>query len=374
MIFSAESIELPDVVSDYRAIWNWLIDSNGLLITLLIVIILIFILKPEIPKSIGVFFLSLFTIFKWARKEVISRSFEQDISKVSSGINKEIGRDILPDNPKIKWVKNQTRESFLKNGKVVVKLDYHDDRNRSFALATASYVNKGLLPFARKYIPNDLIDSFGLLVTRRIITDKNKEALDFFTTEILKDVFVEQPQVKEMYDELSEIDNNAMFMQILLPELWRMGEALFPHNVNLTNVGVEIEKLITFLHTIATKGYDEDAPLSLDGKLFKSRIIIVGKRNILDSRGVRPYINRIEQGIRLGYKTIYLLGYDEKEKNLQVLIDEFRSNEKVSEIVTRKGIVLNKSNFTKMNCISVCLTIDSSETVEREASKELITT
>lgn len=361
MILGTATNKKPQMLNELWELWNWLINSNGLFLSMLLIILIVFVIKPEVPKRISVFFLGLFTAFKWARKEKISRSFENEISKVSTEINQEIGKEILPDNPKIVWAKAQTKEAFIQNGKVVVKLDYHENRNRSFALAAASYVNKGLLPVARNYIPGDLIDSCSLLITRRIITDQRKDALEFFVSEILAEMFNEKPIVREMYEELSDIDNNAMFLQILIPELWKMGEKLYPHNVNSSLIKDETEKLISFLHKIATKESDQQAPLSLDGNLFKLRVIIVGRQDTLYYRGTSPYVKRIHEGIEKGYDSIYLLGYDRKERTLQTLIDKFEDNPKIKDIVKRKGKVFNNKTFTTMNCFSVCLNVIDSE-------------
>ncbi|WP_163538333.1 hypothetical protein [Gracilibacillus sp. YIM 98692] len=341
------------------------LEDKGVFYIILCAIVVLFIIKPDWGKRISLVFVALFTFYKWARKANVSRSFEFKISNVTTELNKEIGEEILPTNPKIKWVKNTTREAFVNEGKVVVKLDYHDDRNRTFALATSSYVNKSLLPVARRYIPEEIMESCSLLVTRRIITDKNEDSLEFFVTDILKEVFKDKPEIEELYNELTDLDNNAMFLQILIPELWKMGKRIYPNNIKKAIVEDEIEKLIKFLHAIATKKYDQIAKLNLDSNLFKLRVILVGKMETLHGKGIDPYIFRINEGINNGYKSIYLLGYERKTGFLKEIKKRFEDHEKIQHIKIREGNVIN-SNFDNMKCICIGLTIKEHFEVEEK--------
>ncbi|MDM8100919.1 hypothetical protein [Oceanobacillus oncorhynchi] len=332
------------------------IEGKGILYYILIIMVIVFIIKPEIAKRIGLIFTYLFSVFKWAKKSNVSRSFELKINNVTKEINKEIGNDVLPNNPKIKWVKSTTKEAFLQEDQIVVKLDYHEDRNKSFALVTLNYVNRGLLPVARQYIPQEIIETCSLLVTRRIISDENRDSLEYFVSSILKEVFLEKPQLEEMYKELTDLDNNAMFLQILIPELWKMGKRIYPHNINPNVVNKEIEKLIKFLHDIATKPNDRIAKLNLDSNLFKIRIILVGKMETLHDRGIDPYLNRVNEGINNGYKAIYLLGYERKEQYLNDIEKRFQNNDRIEKTKITVGKVLN-SNFDNMNCLCISLSV-----------------
>lgn len=351
---------------DIIEVFKWL-EGHGLFYGILLFWVIAFIIKPDLGKRIGLIFVGLFTVFKWARKTNVSRSFELQISSVSNEMNKQMGKEILPSNPKIKWANNTTREAFLKNNEVVVKLDYHDDRNRTFAIAASNYVSKGLLPIARQYIPDEVMKTCSLLVTRRIISDKNKESLEYFVSEILKEVFSDKPDLEKLYWELTDLDNNAMFLQILIPELWKMGKRIYPNNVKSSIVSEEIEKLIKFLHKIATKKFDENAKLNLDSNLFKIRVILVGRIATLQDRGVDPYISRVNQGINRGYQGIYLLGYERKAKYLDQLKKRFENHLKIDNIKITEGEVLDKS-FDNMKCICVSLSIKENITETEEVS------
>lgn len=364
-----QSQQLPSLIKDILELWNW-IGGQNVVIGVLAIIVVLFVVKPEWANRISILVLSIFKPFKWARKETVLRSFEFNLKRKTEQLNKEFGTEIFSHGIKVKWAdSNTTRESFIQNGKVVVKLDYHEDRHRTFALATMGYVHRGLLPVARQYIPEVILESASLLITRRLLSEYNVESLNFFVSDILAPLFKEKPDVKEKYNHLVALENRAMFAQIFIPEIYRLGNMLYPNPIDSKLITSEVELFINFLYTIATKEQNQDVPLNLKSKLFSIRIVLVARYEVISEHGLSPYRKRIVEGISEGYRHIYVLAFGSNERRLRKIIESFVDNTKVTSIVERVGRALDVNNYETKKCITFCLTIgEPVEKAEEEAS------
>lgn len=352
--------------SNYHMITDILVffDIQNTVIALLFFVIFLFLTNPVLVERLHIFGLAILRTFKWARRLHTSRSFQLDIKSKSKELNKEIGIDILPHDIKVKLVRNTTRESFIKNGKVIVKLDDHEDRNRTVALATLNYVDKGLLPEARNYMPNEILESSCLLITHRLLTNNNPETLNFFISDILANVFKEKPLVEDKFKYLKALDDGAFFLQILIPELWEVGKIFYPNIPDEELLKEEVEELITFLYEIAVNN-EELPPLNYKSKLFSIKIIIVGKYEKLAERGIDDYSKRVLESISMDFHRIYLLGHDNKKKYMQKIVDKFKDNPKVGSIIKREGRSIDKY-FKRKISLTYCLNLKNNNVRKSE--------
>jgi transcription antitermination factor NusA-like protein len=67
-----------------------------------------------------------------------------------------------------------------------------------------------------------------------------------------------------------------------------------------------------FLQTIAKKGDKEYVPLAFQGVKVKAAVVLVARKETIDSYGIAPYINRISRLVKEGYDSIYVTGWGEE--------------------------------------------------------------
>lgn len=173
-------------------------------------IIILFIIKPDIPKRIKVIILSLLAVFGWFRRQYLSNKYEIDITKASKIINSELGDELLPTECKINWVRETTRESFVKDGKIVVKLSFNEDRNKGYVKAVVAFLQRGLLQNAKFYVSPEIAKSSELVIAKKVImkTDNN-EYLRCFMEEILNPMLENDPQLKDCIQRLNILDKKG---------------------------------------------------------------------------------------------------------------------------------------------------------------------
>jgi hypothetical protein len=312
------------------------------------------------------FLFSIVPFYKWIRRRIVKGKFETVIYQESKKLMEEIGQDVIPFEPHINWVKDLSKDAFIKKNKVVLRLNYHDDNSRTLVAATLGFVRQGLLTSAKQYLPEEILESSNLLVTKRLVEKLDSNALNYLHTEILIPLFKEKPEVKEKFDDLVALDNNSMFTQILLPELIEMGNLLFPRIEKTGLLYEEVTGLINFLHRIATREKDEEVPLEYRTRLFSLLVVIVAKDEKIAIQGTQPYIKAVNIGLRQGIKNIYLLSRGHKRKDAERIASHFKGQDSVASVSLRKGTYLHPEDLQIIDCL--CVQIRSKQMIPARRS------
>lgn len=366
---AANNENVPEKVKEVSSWIKWLQDIGllspaGIIGVIACIVLFLFFAKPEVMGRIRLVFVGFFVAFRWARRESVKRKFELDINQESRHINKELGVDLLSHEPDIKWVSETTRDAFIKNNKVVIRLSYHDDKNRTFALASLGFVRKSLLEVAKQYVPENVMECSSLLVTRRMLEKFDPEALNYLHTEILQPLFRGDEDAKIKFDELTKLDNQSLFLQMFLPEILEMGKRLYPRPYSNEKLKIEIEGLIQFLYAIATRGYDEEVPLEHSSTLFSVAIVMLAKKETLQSRGLQPYKKSVEILLRQGYRNVYLLARNKTQNYAHLVGDSFKNHALVSDISYRKGVIYLDSSQHPIEGICVVMKAHSGQILQ----------
>jgi len=259
-------------------------------------------------------------------------------SRLNSFVKKLDFDDVLPYGIKFKWVTNANFESFIENGDVIVIMDTHHNNARNFVNALIAYTEQGLLPNVRNYIPNEIMQATELVLQEKIIESQRSDALQIFKKEILPKKLEGELEINTFKNVFSNLDTKGYFDTIFLSELSFSGgrlDGLLPSEAKS-----HIEHLIYFLKTIANrKAMDDSTPLSLQDSIFKVSLVLVAKMNIISSKGLTPYVNRIRNAFSDGQDSVYVLIRKHSLSFSDVLIP------KVSKETTGKN-VWKRSVFT----------------------------
>ena len=79
--------------------------------------------------------------------------------------------DILPYGLKINWVKENILESYVdkKHDRVVVIMQYKENRSRNFITAIRRYTSRAFIPAVRHDIPTQIVTVAELIIQEKII-------------------------------------------------------------------------------------------------------------------------------------------------------------------------------------------------------------
>lgn len=303
-------------------------------------------------------FISIFKMYKKVRRYKVKRTFELGIRESVIELNREMGKHVFSHEPEIKWVSESNREEFINENKVVIRLNYHDDQNRTFMMASLGFVRMGLLPNSKQYIPETIYETTSLLVTRKILETYGRDSLNSFYSEILNPLFKSDEEIKRKFEYLSTLDQNSLFYQIFIPELHEMGIKLYPRTINSEITDREISNLINFLYTIATREHEERVPLDFISPFFKVKIIILARLEVLYNLGLSPYIKRVDEALNQGIENIYILAHSAKRRDAIKLSKRYAGNPRVSSTEVKEGKIYTPNSAEPKDCVCIVIKAD----------------
>ncbi len=277
------------------------------------IVILVFVIINN-AENIMILKGALCQFFAWISPQIDKKALS---SKVRGSILKSksqmdgLEKEILPPDIKVEWVTEQNVSSFLSEDCVIVRIKKKENPQENFILATAAFVNAGLLYNHKRYLDKNVINASKLTMIRKIVQNTGKTALTFFEEEYLPQCITQDEDINEMFARLKALDRNGMFVNILLKELLKASDCLFGEEPDPCLIA-ESRELVSFLYDIATREQNDDTNLQLKNNYFKIAVILAGKNKVLNKTGTKPYLKQIRKAANEGYETIYLLGIGRK--------------------------------------------------------------
>jgi len=298
-----------------EVIINIFIGSSTTTIILLIIFRYILDHQRKIEHWTAIFYQKLHDTIPIIRSKVDPYTVASSIQDSVNGIFEDLNRqapDVLPHPLKIEWVKSESPESFIKNGKAVVRLKHYVNQDRNIVDATLLYLNVGLLPRAKSYLDRTLRKSCESKVAMQVFAARRDTgAHAYFIENELDPAIKSDAKFKQDWQMLEKLDSVGFFTRVFLTEVKQAGEKLLG-TMPTPAIQQELRSFAEFLQTIATKGLKEDVPLMFKGVKVKVAVVLVAKKETIESYGIVPYIRRISRLAREGYDSIYINGWGEE--------------------------------------------------------------
>lgn len=317
---------------DFDNTMKWLNWLKGLPFTIgLLVVFLVFfgllLFKPEVLMRLRTWILSLILwTGTFAKKKHIESYINANILKIAKEATKEID-DVIPYDLKIKWVtgSNSNRESFIKENNVVVCVDNKKNKMHTIVHAVNDYVKNGLLAKERHCIDKKVFKSSCLVMTRKLLLETYEKGITYFFEDIVEKEKAGDKELEKSINKLINLDENGMFVQIMLRELKEKSNLVFGKVDNTAFIN-ETKKFIDFLYEIATRDNGDDStPLEFKGNYYKIGIILVAKPNTYQLYGESSYIERFKQHVIEGKDSVYLCARNDKIRIAKKVLKELNN-------------------------------------------------
>jgi len=232
---------------------------------------------------------------------------------IQSTINSYIAKarkkapQIETEKAKIEWVDiSQTRENFMRNGRLIIRMQRSENQNRNLVNATMAFVSGGYLKKAKSYIAKYQREAIDLYICYDMLKSEKRELLDQFTQDYLKDAMTNE-KIGNFFEKFMDINKAGIFYPIFIQELTFFGEKVFTKKRERGQIFEQIRNLVLFLYNFARREYDERIPTEFDGKYSKFAIRIVGKSFKINREGKKAYINNLKK-LDDKLETLYLIG------------------------------------------------------------------
>lgn len=298
---------------------SWLLDLlltfgiSGIFVTGL----LIFLFKnpDKFEHWMAIFYQALYYLFssfpKLKRKldrYAVASSIQDTVNGACEQVNRE-SPGAFPHAIRVDWVKSESKDSFISNGQVVVRLKHFPNQDRNIVDSTLLYLKVGFLPRARHYLDSSLQRSCEFKVALYIFSlRRDSGAYDYFYENELRPALKSDPSLVFDLQLVDDLDSVGYFTRVFLSEIRYAGEKLIG-STSTPALQKELRDFASFLQTIATKGRNQNVPLSFKGGKIKAAVILVARPTTILPYGTEPYINRISRCVREGYESIYIAAW-----------------------------------------------------------------
>lgn len=254
---------------------------------------------------------SLPRIRRMVDRSTVASSIQDSVNGICERINRQ-SPNVLPHALKIEWVKSESPESFIKKGKVIVRLKNYENQDKNIVDSTLLYLKAGFLPMSKYYLDKTLRKCCEYKVAVQVfVAKRDTGAYDYFIENELNPAVNDDDNLKQDLQMLEDLDSVGFFTHILLTEVKQTGEKLIG-TTPTSFTQRELRNFTSFLQTIAKKALDEKVPLSFYGIKVKVSVVLVAKRETIQLYGIEPYINRISRCVREEYDSIYIAGWGEE--------------------------------------------------------------
>jgi len=307
--------------------WAPWISSGGSVVLLAYVLF-----KPEGKDTLLYWFSSALSIIRWGRRKRAATYIQKESEKFRASLNRDV--EGLVETPlKIEWIKDESREEFLKRGQCVVRIKDHGARHKNLTAATLLYVRGAVVPQARGYLGPDLSDAVDLTLTKKLLErHRHTDALVHFVQNIETPEVRTQPGVHDLCQKLEHMEDHGFMTRIFLREAKEVTAYIFPRLASEEDER-EWAKFTDFLHAIATRRQDERAELQFRSKHLAVNIGLIAATYTLKEIGVQGYVDLAEASIEHGAHAIYLCSWGRHYREASKVARRLKNHDNVEEIV-----------------------------------------
>lgn len=249
-------------------------------------------------------------------------------TKFMSGINP----DILPYRIKIKWVKSENIESFLKSGQVIIKIRDDQDINKSFVLAVAEFVRQGLIHNVKRHLRDQpLIQAIDLCAVDKILSQAYIESLSYFEKNMLDKMLGENPEISKRFQELKQIDCSGLFLPVFLNEMSKALNSISGQYF-IDDYENEVKSFLAFLIEFCKNKHKK---LFYKGKYIQISFGLIANKSFISRHGRNAYVEKVRSSLSSGIQTVYLFGWGNRIKTVkQVAERAARADMRIKHVKT----------------------------------------
>lgn len=309
------------------------LQNNGYTAATIFLILVLFyvIANPDKVMIWKAYLFGLFSKFSaTAKKKQISNKVRGTILK-SVKIQQLNNKYIIPSDLKVVWTNNESPDSFVQSKQVIVRVKQSSNPNENLAMAVSEFVNTGLLYNVKRYLNKDVIDVSRILMTRKIIKVASKNALTYLDEKYIFPKFENDNELKELYSDLQKIDNNGMFIDLLLNEFYKAGMTIYGE-IEDPELIAESKEFMNFLYNIANRTSSDATDLCFNRDYFKVAVILSASNNTLLNSGILPFLKVCNKLLSDGIETIYIFGLGKKQEIAKLISSTLESNPQIYSV------------------------------------------
>lgn len=237
-------------------------------------------------------------------EKIINNEFKQNLKEAC-------GVDILTRGIRIEWDEKVDRDSYLsKEGDVVIKLSYSNDKNqsRSFTKALMLFLEEAFIPEGKPFIGSEIHQGCKHTIAKEVTLKKDAESYRHFLSGYLSPLLLNDHSFESLMNKLELMSQRGNFRSIFLRELFILcGKGILPKS----EMRSEVREYLDFMWDIANKReyfqeHGEDPPLSFIKQYIRISVVLVKRKTSLDTA---PHVLAVKHAFENGARTVYVTGW-----------------------------------------------------------------
>ena len=274
-----------------------------------VLILVYFVLNPEKIEIWSALFWKALNacggILKFAHKNYLKHDLQGRVNHFIRGIKIQIP-DLGREKLRIEWVDPSTdRQSFIADGKVVVRLRREDPQDHNFVHASYYYVSGMLLRKAKRYLSENQRGAIDVFVCLKLLESEKPSVVTYFLDEYAHQQ-ASKPKIRALLAKFENFHRAGYYFPVFMQELQFLGDKIFG-TLKKSSVEAEVSGLINFLSGVANREVGtEETKLDFKGAYCKLAVVIVGKAPVV-IKGSGRYVKYLSKLKEEEIDTIYLI-------------------------------------------------------------------
>jgi predicted RNA-binding protein with RPS1 domain len=296
-----------DIVDDLKIVLQLLTHFGAYGLLLIVIILLVH--DPTRAEKLKLAFLTpFFRFWKWGARQYLATRVSLSVSEFFKYQVTGLLSSTSQFKFKIRWVRAASDPVLKKNGTLILRLEETNDQTRNILSATKVALAKTVCPTLRSQMQPHMQNAIDLALLRKLTERLGKHAHPVFYKYFLEPHTKDDNECAALLTELIEIDRAGLFVAIFLEELSLLGDFTFSSD-DRNDKTEAIKKFLVFLLGLARRAEFAFAELDHMSDDIRVGIILLAKGVKAATEGVTPYVKRINQKIRGGCETIYIVAY-----------------------------------------------------------------
>jgi hypothetical protein len=241
------------------------------------------------------------------KRTAVSADIQSNINNFAAVMNAESG-GAVPYGLRIEWTKETSKEAFIQDGQVIVRMNRYNEQPKNMVYASIAYISKGFLPHGRHYLDPKIAKAADRIVTRKLLTNRKlDDALQFYVSEVLEPELLLDTVLKGHCAALEKLEAEGLLSPIFAREIEYLGLSKYPAVATSSLIG-ETTDFVDFMQKVVERERGEELP---GGTRFfrasmKVAIALIAKSETLAQKGIGPHLLWITSCWADGIDTVYV--------------------------------------------------------------------
>lgn len=296
-------------------------------IAVVLFILFIWIKYPDNVKIVlsQIWYVLSFIFKRWAGKKYIKTHLEGTLGKRIGEINKEVyGLDA--DKIKIVMVQTKTREAFIKERTLIIRLQRKENHDENLVNVAVLYTEHCLYKKLELHLDEEQRLGFNLYTVKSLLKNRGGSALQFLHKNYYLPVAKDNEKIQKYFEKLENVDEKGLFYSVFVQEMIFLGNKAYfkrkPEGIN-----EEVDKFVDFLETFAKRGKgEEDVEGTFLGVNIKMAFVLIALKEKRELGILDNYIYYIKKLLQSRIESYYLLGRGENIPFTNKVADFIKKN------------------------------------------------